>query len=740
MSALPQQAVDILFKSGKIEAVGLHPDKTRRIRKSCRAEEDAKAPEPAPGQEEEMGTPKKRIGFVVGNYHTDHPSRLVHTIWDLLRDEDVELQVFLGTESASFMKDFAMRSNQYDYQYASLCGYTGYEELDLLIISAGTLSIYQNQIPLQEFLKHTADIPKILMETDYESGGGISMIADNTQGIASCVEHLITVHGMTRIGFITGPDNNKDAEERFAGYTETLKRHGIAFREEYVVHGDYSEHVDERVEELLDRVPNLEAIVSSNDEMTVSVYRVCSKRGLTVGKDIAVTGFDDMLMARYMDPPLTTSKQDYDEFSRSAVECALKMLRGEKVQSKRIPTPFIRRCSCGCAQETVPQESEEIHGQDDLIRSMVRSREYQHYSWIGSLMNREMLLEVGESKRFYAAIGSFMAYLGTSSSYLCLFEHPVRVEQGRIADFPEKIYVCMRQEGQDYAGYDWDEAPVLYRNIHNDMMEFRADGSYMTFLLFDESYQYGVLNAAIEPEMIDFYYMLALDIGTNLCYMDLWAQQKQYREELQAMAQTDALTGLLNRAGVIQERAQMLGRKTRRAGVIMADLDHLKQINDQFGHHEGDFALTTVADILRQAAAGEEESPDSSCEQKQDNAKQDSAKQDSAKPDETKKDGVKQDNTKQDSANRIIGRIGGDEFILCGVNVTKEELQEYVDRVHALCDQFNAASDKPYYVEISAGIAMGRVRDMEDWTKLSDRADAELYEAKKTRREFVIRS
>ena len=90
-----------------------------------------------------MGTPKKRIGFVVGNYHTDHPSRLVHTIWDLLRDEDVELQVFLGTESASFMKDFAMRSNQYDYQYASLCGYTGYEELDLLIISAGIgLQVY----------------------------------------------------------------------------------------------------------------------------------------------------------------------------------------------------------------------------------------------------------------------------------------------------------------------------------------------------------------------------------------------------------------------------------------------------------------------------------------------------------------------------------------------------------------------------------------------------------------------
>jgi hypothetical protein len=102
---------------------------------------------------EMMGARKKRIGFVVGNYHTDHPSRLVNLIWEHLKEKDVELQVFLGTESASFMKDFAMRSNLFDYQYASLCGYTGYEELDLLIISVGTLSIYQNEIPLQEFLR-----------------------------------------------------------------------------------------------------------------------------------------------------------------------------------------------------------------------------------------------------------------------------------------------------------------------------------------------------------------------------------------------------------------------------------------------------------------------------------------------------------------------------------------------------------------------------------------------------------
>ncbi len=647
-----------------------------------------------------MGSRKKRIGFVVGNYHTDHPSRMVRMIWELLRNEDVELQVFLGTESASFMKDFTMRASQFDYQYASMSGYTQYEDLDLLIISAGTLSIYQNSISLSEFLKHTSDIPRIVTETDQELEDGITLIADNEQGISDCVEHLITDHKMTRIGFITGPKNNKDAEERFDGYRNTLSKHGIGIREEYITLGDYSEHVDQSVEELLDRAPDLEAIVSANDEMTVAVYRVCEKRGLKVGKDIAVTGFDDMEMARYMDPPLTTARQDYEEFSDIAVKSALKMLRGEAVSSRRIRSPFIRRCSCGCMVPVKELEAPSADERDELVRNMQKSREYQHNSWIGSLMNREMMMEVGDTKRFYAAIGSFMAYLGTTASYLCLFEHPIQVKRGMIPEFPDKIYVCMRQEGLEYEGYDWEEAPVMYRTREAGTNAFQMDGSFMTFLLFDGKYQYGVLNASIEPEKIDFYYMLSLDIGTNLRYMELWAQQKMYRAELQEMARTDVLTGLNNRAGVIHMRESMIGRMSRMAGVIMMDLDHLKQINDEFGHQEGDFALCSIGEILSRTIA---ENPD-------------------------------------EDTKRVIGRIGGDEFIICSTNESEEQLREQVRRVKEEFARLNEKSGKPYYVEVSAGIAVGRVRTMEDWAALTKQADEQLYEAKRQRRPFVRRS
>lgn len=633
-----------------------------------------------------MENGKKRIGFVVGNYHTDHPSRLVRTIWELLKDEDVELQVFLGTESASFIHDYTMRSSRYDYQYASLCGYTEYEDLDLLIVSAGTLSIYQNAIPLDEFLRHTPDIPMILTETDRAPKNGISLIADNAQGLASCVEHLITAHGLTRIGFIAGPENNQDAEERFEGYRRTLERHGILFREEYVAPGDYSEHVDRSVEALLDRAPELQAIASANDEMTVAIYRVLKARGLEVGRDIAVTGFDDMLMARYMDPPLTTACQDYGVFSHQAVGSAMDILRGGKAASRRIPVPFIRRCSCGC-----PPEEDGRPQQAEMLRSLQRSREYQHNSWIGALMNREMLLEVDDPKGFFASIGNCMAYLGTPSSYLCLFEQPLRVEQGTIPEFPEKIQVCMTQVGRKVQSYNWHDAPVMVRNDrHND---FRPKGNFMTFLLFDEEYQYGVLNVEIEPDKIDFYYMLSLDVGTSLRYMDIWARQKKYRAELQAMARTDELTGLYNRAGLVSARESMTAEQARPAAVIMADLDHLKQINDRFGHAEGDIALRSVADILRKVLG----------------------------------------------AGQVIGRIGGDEFQVCYVYPSEEKIQEKIRRIKARCDLYNEQSERPYFLEISLGYAIGEAQTREDWEALATRADAALYEAKKERRDFVIR-
>lgn len=105
--------------------------------------------------------------------------------------------------------------------------------------------------------------------------------------------HLIEEHHCSNILFVSGPAQNTDAKERKATYFEMMERYHLPVSDKMIAQGDYSEFIDRQVDHLLDDNPNAEAIVFANDEMAFAGYRVCEKRGLKVGKDILITGFDD---------------------------------------------------------------------------------------------------------------------------------------------------------------------------------------------------------------------------------------------------------------------------------------------------------------------------------------------------------------------------------------------------------------------------------------------------------------
>lgn len=87
--------------------------------------------------------------------------------------------------------------------------------------------------------------------------------------------------------------------------------------------GDFSECVHTQVNALLDRIPNLQAIVCANDVMALTAYQECEKRGLHIGQDIAVTGFDDWERIRHVPVPITTIHQDSERSGYMAVYSAL---------------------------------------------------------------------------------------------------------------------------------------------------------------------------------------------------------------------------------------------------------------------------------------------------------------------------------------------------------------------------------------------------------------------------------
>lgn len=120
----------------------------------------------------------------------------------------------------------------------------------------------------------------------------------------------------------------------------------------YLIAGNYSELVTEQVEYILDHNPELEAIAFANDNMAKAGYRVCAARDLLVGHDIAITGFDDIDHAKTMEPPLTSVSHSSFQFSYQALQNALMLCQGKKLQSCRMSAIFHQRSSCGCRLHT----------------------------------------------------------------------------------------------------------------------------------------------------------------------------------------------------------------------------------------------------------------------------------------------------------------------------------------------------------------------------------------------------
>ncbi len=292
------------------------------------------------------------VGVMLGNIHTQHPKELIEGIYEAACGENVNVTLFLGAQGNAF--DFWKQSNasgtmSYHYQFNDLYDYALISKLDVLIISYGTLCIYFDQDDKEEFFSKFRHVPLIILEEYEEDSADSFIMSDNYGSMTNIMEHLICHHNYKKILHISGPLNNTDATERRNAYLDAMKRNGLPVTDSMIGYGDYSTDVDEIVNKLLDDNPDAEAIVSANDEMAISAYRVCKQRGLVIGKDIAITGYDDIELAQRMDPPLTTAEQDGLDMGYKALKLAVSVCREHKPKQIMLPARFKQRGSCGCA-------------------------------------------------------------------------------------------------------------------------------------------------------------------------------------------------------------------------------------------------------------------------------------------------------------------------------------------------------------------------------------------------------
>jgi LacI family transcriptional regulator len=155
------------------------------------------------------------------------------------------------------------------------------------------------------------------------------VVMNNERGGALAAEYLLA-HGHRRIGHVTGPLSFPDARERLHGYRRALEAAGVDHVERYVVESNFQEEGGARAAALLlDRAPEITAIFFGNDQMAAGGMRTLREAGLDVPQDISVVGFDDVFLAQYLTPSLTTVRQPLVDMGRAAAHLLLARLQND---------------------------------------------------------------------------------------------------------------------------------------------------------------------------------------------------------------------------------------------------------------------------------------------------------------------------------------------------------------------------------------------------------------------------
>jgi LacI family transcriptional regulator len=175
---------------------------------------------------------------------------------------------------------------------------------------------------------------------------------DNVGGATAMTEHLLSLNHR-RIAFIAGAAGNVDAEERRRGYRAALKAARVERHPLMEIDGDFTESGGYGAANALVQLPRdlrPTAIFAANDSMAIGALSALRERGVSVPKDIAVVGFDDIPIAQYTSPPLTSVRVPIIELGERATERLVSNLsstgrrrRGCEV----LGTELVVRQSCG---------------------------------------------------------------------------------------------------------------------------------------------------------------------------------------------------------------------------------------------------------------------------------------------------------------------------------------------------------------------------------------------------------
>ena len=555
---------------------------------------------------------------------------------------------------------------------------------DAVLIDESMFHVEGMDDELYEYLLKNAHCPVLYLKSQKEAFH--SLLFSDKQAIKDITNHFIHDHGFTRICHMAGRWDLQDAHERAAGYREAMEEAGLTVTEDMIFYGDYWKNKGKEAADqffgIWDEMP--QAVVCANDFMAVALMRELGSRGIKIPDEICVSGYDNAVEGQDFAVPLTTFDADGRLMAREAFELLLKLSRNEDVPKvSYVKTKMILRDSCGC--NICPEET-------NLIRKInLIETKYYGYNFIFFLISGfEASFDEAD---IFSHADYYFKFLRADTGYICLTDdaydsasRPIE----KVNDYTDKMVlkrIYFEDQDQRYRAPNtlFDRKDVLPPNV----LEENGPSTYILVSIHAQNKVYGYLALSFGEDCFPNNFLQSY-VGSLGSVLDNFNMRKNYMsaDEMRKLYLKDELTGIYNRRGFEQNLSLLTDRSKRHGrylSVVSLDMDGLKNINDEYGHAEGDEALSEFAKILLSVIDEEE----------------------------------------------ICARYGGDEFAAVLISKDKDRHLRFSDDLEKAIAKANEKLKKPYEIHASCGVICVNDHPKESIRSCVIMADKLMYENKK---------
>jgi len=225
------------------------------------------------------------------------------------------------------------------------------EYIDVLLKKQVDGLIFTGTRCKNEYINQLAEnrFPIVVVDREIEEGKDVNSIYTNNKDGAYQATKYLTHLGRKDIAYIAGYPDVKTDKDRFEGYKRALREAKISFREDLVVIGNY--HWNDAynvVKKLLEKGKSFSAVFAANDLMAMGAIKALEENNLKVPDDVSVIGFDDILFASIVNPPLTTVAQPTYQMGESAMRLLIDVIKKRITKPRKVvlETRLIIRESC----------------------------------------------------------------------------------------------------------------------------------------------------------------------------------------------------------------------------------------------------------------------------------------------------------------------------------------------------------------------------------------------------------